>query len=520
MGHFMGKLKHKRNKFEQEMYVVKRLHKPLLGQPAIQALGLVKRIEEVQVEKQSQIEQHPNLFTGLGKLQGEYTIKLQDGAKPYALTTPRRVPIPLKKRVKAELDRMVSQGVIQKIQEPTDWCAGMVVAPKSNGKVRICVDLTRLNNSVCRERHPLPSVDQVLGQLAGAKVFSKLDANSGFWQIPLSPESIPLTTFITPFGRFCFHRLPFGITSAPEHFQRRMSELVGDKDGVVCLIDDILIHGQTQEEHDKRLSEVLRKLQEAGLTLNKEKCEFSKTRVSFLGHIVDESGVRADPDKIQAIQNISAPTSVSEVRRFLGTVNQMSKFAPNLAEEMKPLRDLLIKGNHWTWEAPQQKAFTTIKQRLTTSPVLAFFDPTLKTVVSADASSYGLGATLLQQQLTGELKPVGYVSRSMTPTEQRYAQIEKEALALTWACERFSDYLLGLDFLIQTDHKPLVPLFSVKALEELPIRVQRFRMRMLRYRFNIEHIPGKDLVVADMLSRAPTGLPTTEDQQLDQEGDA
>ena len=171
------------------------------------------------------------------------------------------------------------------------------------------------------------------------------------------------------------------------------------------------------------------------------------------------------------------------------------------------------------WGAPQQKAFMQIKQMLTTSPVLAFFDPLLKTVVSADASSYGIGATLLQQQPGGELKPVGYVSRSMTPTEQRYAQIEKEALALTWACERFSDYLLGLDFLIQTDHKPLVPLFSVKALEELPVRVQRFRMRMMRYRFTIEHVPGKDLVVADMLSRAPLNTPTVQDQQLHQEGE-
>ena len=190
---------------------------------------------------------------------------------------------------------------------------------------------------MCRERHPLPSVDQVLAQLAGAKVFSKLDANSGFWQIPLSQESIPLTTFITPFGRYCFHRLPFGITSAPEHFQRRMSELVGDIEGVVCLIDDILVYGRTQEEHDERLSEVLSNLQEAGLTLNKDKCKFSQTRVSFLGHIVDDCGVRPDPDKILAIQNIPPPTNVREVRRFLGTVNQMSKFAPNLAEVTKPL---------------------------------------------------------------------------------------------------------------------------------------------------------------------------------------
>ena len=160
------------------------------------------------------------------------------------------------------------------------------------------------------------------------------------------------------------------------------------------------------------------------------------------------------------------------------------------------------------WGAPQQ----------TTSPVLAFFDPSLKTVLSADASSYGLGATLLQQQPGGELKPVEYISRSMTPTQQRYAQIEKEALALTWACERFTDYQLGLDFLIQTDHKPLVPLFSVKALEELPVRVQRFRMQMMRYRFTIKHVPGKDLVVADMLSRAPINSPTIQDQQLHQEG--
>ena len=206
--------------------------------------------------------------------------------------------------MKEELDKMVSQGVIHKIKEPTDWCAGMVVAPKSNGKVRICVDLTRLNNSVRRERHPLPSVDQVLAQLAGAKVFSKLDANSGFWQIPLSQESIPL---------------------------------VGDREGVVCLIDDILVYGRTQEEHDERLSEVLSNLQEAGLTLNKDKCKFSQTRVSFLGHIVDDCGVRPDPDKILAIQNIPPPTNVRENRRFLGTVNQMSKFAPNLAEVTKPL---------------------------------------------------------------------------------------------------------------------------------------------------------------------------------------
>lgn len=421
------------------------------------------------------------------------------------------------KSVKTELERMEKLGVISKVSEPTDWCAGMVVVPKPNGQVRICVDLTRLNDSVCRERHPLPAVDQTLAQLAGAKIFSKLDANSGFWQIPLSPESIPLTTFITPFGRYCFNRLPFGITSAPEHFQRRMSEILGDLEGVVCLIDDVLIHGRTQEEHDERLFKVLCRLQKEGLTLNRVKCKFSQREVPFLGQIVDESGIKPDPSKVAAIRNVPIPTNIGEIRRFLGTVNQMGKFAPNLADVTKPLRDLLVKGNQWVWGEAQQRAFDEVKQMLMTTPVLALFDPTFDTILSADASSYGLGAVLLQRQPQGELKPVAYISRSMTTTEQRYAQIEKEALALTWACERFSDYLIGLKFHIHTDHKPLVPIFSTKRLEELPIRVQRFRLRMLRYHFTISHIPGKDLVIADMLSRAPTSVPSSSDYLFYQE---
>ena len=518
MGQFMGKIKRNDREIEQEIYVVKNLHKSLLGQPAIEALGLIKMIDQVKAAKLNPTKQFPELFTGLGKLRAEYDIKLQPEHTPYAITIPRRVPVPLRKKVKQELDRMETQGVISKITQPTEWCAGMVVAPKLNGNVRICVDLTRLNNSVRRERHPLPSVDQVLAQLAGAKIFSKLDANSGFWQIPLAEESIPLTTFMTPFGRYCFHRLPFGITSAPEHFQRRMSEMVGDMEGVVCLIDDFLIYGSNQQEHDERLTKVLTKLGKEGLTLNKEKCKFSQNQVRFLGHIIDESGIRGDPEKVAAIQKIPTPTNVREVRRFLGTVNQMSKFAPNLAEINKPIRDLLVKDNQWTWGEPQQSAFDQIKEMLTTSPVLALFDPMLDTTVSADASSYGLGATLLQKQADGNLKPIGYISRSMTPTEQRYAQIEKEALALTWASERYSEYLIGMDFHIQTDHKPLVPLFSVKPLDKLPLRVQRFRLRMMRFCYTISHVPGKDLIVADMLSRAPVGNPMQDNHDLEAEG--
>ena len=465
-------------------------------------------------------EQFPQLFTGLGKLNDEYTIRLKEGAQPFALNTPRRVPVPLMKSVKSELERMEKLGVISPVETPTDWCAGMVVVPKSGGRVRICVDLTKLNESVYRERHPLPAVEQTLAQIAGARVFSKLDANSGFWQIPLSKESALLTMFITPYGRYCFNRLPFGITSAPEHFQRRMLVVLRNLEGVVCLIDDILVHGKTQQEHDERLYAVLERLAEVGLTLNKEKCAFSQKQVKFLGQILTAEGVQSDPDKVAAIVGMREPISVKELRRFLGMVNQLSKFTPHLAEITKPLRDLLSKKNQWTWDQAQNQAFTAVKEALTKSPNLALFDPNLETTVSADASSYGLGAVLLQTQPNGERRAVAYVSRSMTPTETRYAQIEKEALALTWACERYSDYLIGLRFSIETDHKPLVPLFSAKLLDELPIRVQRFRMRMMRYDFTITHVPGKNLITADALSRAPSSPANSDDQSLQAEVDA
>lgn len=200
--------------------------------------------------------------------------------------------------------------------------------------------------------------------------------------------------------------------------------------------------------------------------------------------------------------------------------NHLSKFSPNLADTTKPLRDLLNKSSQWTWEEPQRAAFEAVKDALTTTPVLALYDVNRETIVSADASSYGLGAVLLQRQPDGCLKPIAYISRSLTPTEQRYAQLEKEALAFTWACERFSDYLLGLEFHIHTDHKPLVPLFSSKNLEELPIRVQRFRLRMMRFRFTISHVPGKDLAVADALSRAPSSDPRDADLLLQREAAA
>ena len=221
-----------------------------------------------------------------------------------------------------------------------------VVVKKKSGGVRICVDLKPLNKCVLHERHPLPRVDDTLAQLTGATIFSKLDTNSGFWQIPLSEESKLLTTFITPFGRYYYNKLPFDITSAPEHFQRRMSSLLERLQGVLCVMDDIIVFGKNQEEHDSRLHTVLTRLSLSGITLNSEKCEFSKNRLTFLGHIIDSQGISADPSKTAAITQMDPPKSVTELHRFLGMINQLGKFTPNIAELSHPLRKLLSAKKH------------------------------------------------------------------------------------------------------------------------------------------------------------------------------
>ena len=481
--------------------IVANAKRNLLGVSQIRELGLLRSVNMICDNLFDPFKKYPELFTGLGTMPGEFKIELKEGTKPLKLFAPRTIAAGLKDKAKEELDSMLKQRVIEYVEEPTEWCSGLTIAPKANGGIRMCVDLQALNKGVKREIYPLPKVNEIIAQLAEGRYFSKLDANSGFWQVKMNKDCRKLTTFITPWGRFCFRRMPFGISSAPEFFQREMEKILKGLEGVVCMMDDVLVYGKNEHQHWDRLNKVLERIQKAGVTLRKDKCEFGRHSVKFLGHVISSEGVQSDPEKVKAICDMAPPSNRKEARRFMGMVNYLSKFGKRLSEYSIPIYAVTGQRNAWCWEDSQQDAFEKIKRELSNSPILCAFDLKKKHRLSADASKNALGAVLLQSEDGKMWQPVEYASRKMSEAEKRYAMIEKEALAITWACEKFDYYLVGRKFQIETDHKSLVPLLGSKDLSELPLRVQRFKLRLMRYDYDIFHTPGDQMYLADLLSR-------------------
>ena len=310
------------------------------------------------------------------------------------------------------------------------------------------------------DKYPLPRIDEILSSLSGGKSFTKLDLAHAYQQVPLDEESQELTTINTPKGLYRYTRLPFGISSAPAIFQRVMETLLQGIPNVSVYIDDILVTGKSHKEHLGNLQEVLSRLEQAGLRLKRSKCAFMLPSIDYLGHRISAEGIQPTKEKVGAIMEAPAPQNVSQLCSFLGMLNYYAKFLPQLSTKLAPLYSLLQKKKKWARGDAQKRAFQEAKESLMSNRILTHYNPQQELILSCDASLYGLGAVLSHCMDDGTEKPIAFASRSLAPTERRYAQLDKEALAIVFGVKKFNQYLLGRQFTILSDHRLLEHLLS------------------------------------------------------------
>lgn len=476
-----------------DFVVVEQGMSTLLGLPSCITMSLVEAA--CAISKNTIVAQYTDVFEGLGTLPSKHALRLKDDSKPVVQSA-RRVPFRIRDKLKATLESMESEGTITRVRTPTDWVHPIVNVLKPNGSLRVCLDPTELNKCIRREHFALPTAPEIFAKLTGSKVFSTLDATSGFLQLELDEDSSFLTTFATPFGRWRFLRLPYGISSAPEVFHRTVNEIFADIEGVETYVDDLLVHAPTKAEHDTILRRVLERCKEVNLRLNLKKCVFEQDELKYLGHIIGQGVIKPDPSKIEAVVKMPHPESPEDLRRILGMATYLAKFCPNLSEITAPLRDLTKKGTVWVWGYREEAALKALKAMMVDSKTLRIFDPGLPVTLSVDSSKSGMGATIMQDG-----QPIEYASCSLTDTQKAYAQIEKEFLAVQYGLHRFHQYIFGQKVVVETDHLPLLGIMK-KGLNDMTPRLLRMRLRNTRYDYELTYKPGTKLFIADTLSRA------------------
>ena len=456
------------------------------------------------------LKRHAPLFDeGLGTVEPfRATLHVDPDATPKFFK-PRQVPFAIKDAIGRELDRMEKQGTIEKVDH-SEWAAPIVAVPKKDGTFRICGDYkVTVNQALAVDQYPLPKPDDLFATLAGGKVFTKLDLSQAYLQLRLDEKSSDYVTINTHQGLYRCNRLPFGVASAPALFQKLMDTVLQGIPGVTCYIDDILISSPDEAGHIKTLDTVLERLEKHGFRLKLVKCQFLMPSVDYLGHLIDASGIRALPGKIEAIQSAPPPQNVAQLRSFLGLLNYYGKFIPNLSTILHPLNDLLKADRKWEWTQDCSKAFTLAKEQLSSDKVLTHYDPKMPLNLATDASAYGIGAVVSHVFPDGSERPIAFASRTLSPSERNYAQIEKEALSLVFGVKKFHQYLYGRHFNLITDHKPLTAILGPKkGVPSLAAaRMQRWALLLSAYTYSISYKPTDLHSNADGLSRLP--LPTT-----------
>ncbi|XP_046142387.1 uncharacterized protein K02A2.6-like [Osmia bicornis bicornis] len=439
------------------------------------------------------IKDFHNLFSpGLGTCR-DFMVKftLVEDARPVQNAC-RPIPYAMEAPLDKELQRLESLDIIERV-ERSNWTTPIVIVKKHNGGLRLCADYsTGVNQALFNNCHPMPNIENIMAKLNGCCFFSVMDLSDAFFQLTIDEDHREITTIVTPRGLFRFKRLPFGIKTAPATFQQAIESTLMGLEGVYPYIDDVIVTGRTRQEHDLRLQNTLRRLEERGWKLSIEKCKFGLREIKFLGLIINSRGISADPSATSAIANLPDPTNVTEVQSLLGLVNHYGKFIPHLHTVKHPLEELTRKNRKWEWTRQHSLAVEKIKKIMLSPLLLEHYDPTKTLVVAADACSTGIGGVLLQRDEHGQERAVYHMSQSLTEAQRNYSQLEKEALALVTAVERFHKFVWGRRFILQTDHKPLTALLQTENTKGLKpttaARLKRWALRLLGYDFRIEHI--------------------------------
>ena len=455
------------------------------------------------------VKDYPEVFSDkLGCLKD---FKVSIPVKPDVAPTfckARPVPYSMRSRVEEELDKLEEQGVWKKVTY-SKWAAPIVTVLKDakdpTGPIRICGDYkVAVNKAAPLDSYPIPNTVDQLATLSGGEKFTKLDLSQAYQQLELDEASKELLTINTHRGLYQPNRLQFGVHSATGIFQREMDHRLSRIPFVKVRIDDILVSGRNDVEHLANLKAVLQALKDAGLTLKMPKCAFMQP-VTYCGYIVSKDGVKPMTQNVEAVYNAPSPTNITELRSFLGMVNYYNAYLKDLTVQSDPLHKLLRKDVKWAWTKDCQRAFEDIKQALCKAPLLVHFDPKKPILVHGDASPYGVGAVLSHVMEDGSERPVCYASRTLSVAERNYGHVEKEGLALVYAVKKFHQFLFGFRFLMFTDHKPLLGLFSETS--SLPARaaarVLRWAILLSGYNYELKYRPGEANGNADALSRLP-----------------
>ncbi|XP_039757341.1 uncharacterized protein K02A2.6-like [Pararge aegeria] len=449
-------------------------------------------------------EEYPEVFAeGLGTFKSRFRLRLKDDTPVFVKA--RALPLALREPVARELDRLQREGVIYKVDR-SDYGTPIVPVVKSNGSIRICGDYKITLNPRLKDFHyPLPRIEDLFAALGGGEQYTKLDLSNAFQQCVLEDESQPMTAITTHMGTFVYRRVPFGIKCIPENFQKIMEETLSGLPSTAVFADDICVTGKDKSTHLSNLKAVLQRLKENGLRINWSKCKFFKDSVTYLGYKIDKFGLHTDDKKIEAIVAAPPPTNVSQLKSFMGLVNFYAKFCKNMSDILNPMYNLLKKNVKWNWDEKCMNAFIKIKKVLSSSPVLAHYDPNLPLILAVDSSPYGLGAVLLQRGADGAERPVCCASRTLAPAERNYAQIDKEALAIVFGVTKHHQYLYGRHFILRSDHRALSYIFGKNRGIPLTAasRLQRYAVKLCAYDFEIEFVRSIENCQADALSRLP-----------------